>query len=208
MASRTHSPHVVVLGLLALSGIAHAEEPLVREAAANIHVLLGGEPHGARGTPVAFGVGAELLWRARVGGFAALLSSSGTPVVPMKEGDVTLPSLADRISVPFGLAARPFTPLVEGDAWWQRLVQGIGLQVGLTVEHYRTSLSDDTTAGLHAALSLDIPLYGGPRTGGVALRGYARMLVTPEFLLERESTQMVYVGYVSSQIYMGLCWTP
>ena len=136
------------------------------------------------------------------------LSSSGTPVVPMKEGETTLPSLADRISVPFVLAARPFTPLADGNAWWQRLVQGIGLQVGLTVEHYRTSLNDETTAGLHAALSLDIPLYGGPQTGGIALRGYARMLATPEILLERESTQMVYVGYVTSQIYMGLCWTP
>src|SRR5262245_11869095 len=46
----------------------------------DVHALIGVEPHD-RGSPLAFGTGAELLWRARIGGFAELLASEGTPII-------------------------------------------------------------------------------------------------------------------------------
>ena len=73
------------------------------------------------------------------------------------------PGFADRVSIPFGLAARPLAwQLIGRQGWWARLLAGIGVQIGLTVEHLRTSDDNATTAGLHAAFGIDVPLYGGP----------------------------------------------
>ncbi|MCU1279027.1 MAG: hypothetical protein JWM53_2573, partial [bacterium] len=117
----------------------------------DIHALLGFEPHD-RGSPTAFGAGAELLWRARVGGFAELLSSEGTALIAPTVNGVMQPGFADRISIPFGLAARPLAPwMVDRPSWWARLATGVGVQLGVTVEHVRTSDDNATTAGLHAA---------------------------------------------------------
>jgi hypothetical protein len=203
VASRTHSPYVALALLLLVPSICAAE--VFRNADLAVHVLVGAEPQGDRGNPVAYGVGGELYWRMRVGGFAALLSSSGSPILPVKgAGDNTLPSLADRISVPFGFTARPFSNLVEGQHRWRDdLVRGIGIQLGLTVEHYRTSLDADTVMGGHFALGVDVPI-----AGGFALRAMARLMVAPEITLQREAEQKVHVGLANGQIFVGLCWYP
>jgi hypothetical protein len=171
----------------------------------DVHALLGVEPHD-RGSPVAFGAGVELLWRARVGGFAELLSSEGSPIIAPSANGVQQPGFADRISIPFGLATRPLAPFtVEKSAWWARLVSGIGVQVGVSIEHLRTSDDNATTAGLHAALGIDVPLYGGPKQGGVALRLYARALFTPSVSLDKNT---VFEPSASGQLYAGLSYYP
>src|SRR6476620_2183608 len=71
-------------------------------ATLDVHAMIGVEPQGSRGNPIAFGVGAELLWKGIVGGFACLLSSEGTPILPHATGKKlpngmaeTEPSLGD-----------------------------------------------------------------------------------------------------------------
>jgi hypothetical protein len=204
VASRTHSPHVAVaVGLLLLPSLAAAEA--LRNADVALHVMVGAETQGDRGNPVAYGVGAELLWRMRVGGFASLLSSSGSPILPVKgAGDTTLPSLADRISVPFGFAARPLANLGgNGERWIEQLARGVDIQIGLTVEHYRTSGDADTVVGGHLALGVDVPI-----TGGFAIRAMARLMVTPEITLQSAAEQKVHVGLANGQFYLGLAWYP
>jgi hypothetical protein len=172
----------------------------------DIHALVGFEPHGDRGTPVAFGAGAELLWRARLGGFAELLSSEGTALIAPTVAGVMQPGFADRISVPFGVSARPLAwSMINRTVWWARLLSGVGVQLGLTVEHVRTSDDAATTAGLHAALGVDVPLYGGPKQGGIALRLYARVLVTPAITLDNRT---VFEPSTSSQLFAGLSYYP
>ncbi|MDB4970746.1 MAG: hypothetical protein JWN44_6435 [Myxococcales bacterium] len=171
----------------------------------DVHALIGVEPHD-RGNPIAFGAGAELLWRARIGGFAALYASEGTPIIAPSVNGTQQPGFADRISVPFGLAARPFAPLtIDNDAWWARLVSGIDVQLGVTIEHLRTSDDNATTAGLHAALGVDVPIYGGPKRGGVALRLLARMMFTPEVNLDNRA---VFEPLASAQLFAGLSYYP
>jgi hypothetical protein len=198
-----------------LQNVARAEEPegsVVETRAAawplalGVHALIGFEPHGS-GDPVAFGVGTELLWRARLGGFAMLLASEGTPILVPQP-----PSLGDRISVPFGLAARPLAPLglLRRD-YWGRLITGIGVQAGISVEHLRTSDDNAATAGLHLGLGIDVPLWGGPREGGIALRVYARMLVTPEVRLDYDSMRKLFLvdePIVSGQFFAGITYYP
>src|SRR5581483_5848118 len=111
-------------------------------------LLIGVEPqHQSNGAPpIAFGIGGEFLWRARVGGFVSLLSSEGTLVLvtDVVKGS-KVPSLPDRISVPFGAAARPLMFLVENrDEYWARLLAGFGVQVGVAVENLRTSDDSQT----------------------------------------------------------------
>jgi hypothetical protein len=171
----------------------------------DLHALLGIEPHD-RGSPVAFGAGAELLWRARIGAFVDLLSSEGTPIVTPSVNNMREPGFGDRISVPFGFALRPlafFT--VDNPALWARLVSGLGVQLGITVEHLRTSDDSATTAGLHVALGLDVPIYGGPKQGGVALRLCARGMFTPSVSLDQAT---VSEPSISSQLYAGLTYYP
>lgn len=203
---------LIAASLLACAG-ARADEVLTRPYSRlwpitlDAHLLVGGEPHGPRGTPIAFGVGAELMWRARVGAFAALLSSEGSPILPQAQNGKVLNSLGDRISVPFGLAARPFEPLAEShEGWAFRLLAGIGLQAGLTIENVRSSDDDATTAGLHLAASLDVPIFGGPIAGGLALRLYGRMMVTPELTLDASAPQRIHEPIFSGQIYGGLAY--
>jgi hypothetical protein len=172
----------------------------------DIHALLGVEPHGDRGTPIAFGAGAELLWRARVGGFAELIASEGTALIAPTINGVMQPGFADRISIPFGLAVRPLARwFVDRKDWPARLAAGVGLQFGVTVEHLRTSDDTMTTAGLHAALAIDVPIYGGPKRGGIALRLYARMMITPTTNLD---TNTVFEPVVSGQLFAGLAYYP
>ena len=171
----------------------------------DVHALIGVEPHD-RGNPIAFGAGTELLWRARIGGFAALLASEGTPIIAPSVNGTQKPGFGDRVSIPFGVAARPLAPFtIDNSAWWARLVSGIGVQLGLTIEHLRTSDDNATTAGLHVALSVDVPLYGGPKQGGVALRLYGRLMFTPEVNLDNRS---VFEPLSSGQLFAGLSYYP
>lgn len=194
------------------SAVSPPTEPVVEKLAVawplmlDIHALIGIEPHGIRGTPLAFGAGAELLWRARVGGFVELLSSEGTALIAPTVNGVMEPGFADRISIPFGVSARPLVWwLLERPAWWARLLSGVGVQLGLTVEHLRTSDDYSTTAGLHAALSVDVPIYGGPKQGGVALRLYGRLLITPSVNLDKSA---VFEPSTSGQLLIGLAYYP
>ena len=171
----------------------------------DIHALLGVEPHD-RGTPISFGAGAELLWRARIGGFAELISSEGTALIAPSVNGVMQPGFADRISIPFGLAARPLARwFVDRSSWAARLASGVGLQLGVTVEHLRTSDDSKTTAGLHVALAIDVPIYGGPKFGGVALRLYGRLMLTPPTNLDNN---MVFEPAASGQLFAGLVYYP
>jgi hypothetical protein len=174
--------------------------------ALDVHALLGVEPRD-RGNPVAFGAGAELLWRGKVGGFAELISSNGTALIaPMLNG-VQQPGFADRISIPFGLAARPLARwFVDRRDWGARLASGIGIQVGGTIEHLRTSDDATTTGGLHVALAVDVPIWGGTKQGGVMLRLYARALFTPSVTLETNRT--VFEPSASGQLFAGLAYYP
>ncbi len=172
----------------------------------DIHALLGIEPHAERGTPIAFGAGAELLWRGRIGGFAELLSSEGTALIAPTVGGAMEPGFGDRVSVPFGVAARPLAWwTINRPAWWARLLSGVGVQLGLTIEHVRTSDDAVTTAGMHAALGIDVPLYGGPKQGGIALRLYGRLMITPAVNLD---THTVFEPTTSGQLFAGLCYYP
>lgn len=216
MTSRRLLPLLLALSLLAGGAVARADSPQqisrpysrLWPLTLDVHLLLGGEPHGPRGTPIAFGVGAELLWRARVGAFAALLSSEGSPILPQAQDGKTLNSLGDRISVPFGLAWRPFTPLSEPrSGWGWRLLAGIGVQAGLTVENLRSSDDEATTAGLHLGLSVDVPIFGGPIEGGLALRFYSRMMVVPEITLDASAPQKIHEPIFSGQLFGGLTYT-
>jgi hypothetical protein len=168
----------------------------------DLHVLVGAELHD-QGQPIAFGFGAEALWHGWVGIFASLLASEGTPILVA----ANKPSLADRISVPFGVALRPIgREAAKHQGWGWRLLGGIGVQAGISVEHLRVTDSGATTAGLHLGLGVDVPLYGGPLTGGVALRAGARLIVTPEVTLE--ANQAVREPIASGQLFVGIAYVP
>jgi hypothetical protein len=168
----------------------------------DLHVLVGAELHD-QGQPIAFGVGAEALYHGWIGLFAALLASEGTPII-VSTGKA---SLADRVSVPFGFAVRPVgRAAMKHSSWGWRLLGGIGLQAGISVEHLRSSDAEATTAGLHLGLAVDVPIYGGPTQGGVAIRAGARLIVTPEVKLE--SNQAIQEPIASGQLFIGLAYTP
>jgi len=194
---------------------ATAEVTRLWPATLGVHALIGVEPHGDRGTPAAFGVGAEAMWRGRVGGFAEVLSSEGTPILAHTTGQIvngqpqTLPSLGDRVSVPFGVVWRPFTTLAPSSGRWVRqFLAGMGVQAGITVEHVRTSDDSATVAGFHAAAAVEVPLFGGPTAGGVTFRINGRLLATPEIRLDTKITQSVFEGSVNGQLFFGLCYYP
>jgi len=179
----------------------------------HMHVLLGVEPVD-HVNAVAFGTSAELLWRCRVGLFAGLLSSKGNANIAANIDGVVQPAAADRISIPFGIAIRPFGHLgmIAGTGargWAQRLAAGIGLEVGPTIEHLRDSGSSKTVGGLHLALGLDVPLWGGPVEGGVMLRFVGRMTATPAVSLEIQSdthNALIHMPAVGGQFYGGIAW--
>jgi hypothetical protein len=212
MAPRAHASFLAALVCLPLSVSAAEPAPLVAPAptsatwplALDLHVLLGAEPHD-RGSPVAFGFGGELLWRAWVGGFAELLAAEGAPVVPPAVNNSAQPSFADRISIPFGVALRPLAHLRAPEDWWTRVLGGVGVQLGPTVEYLRTSDASAAVGGLHAALGVEVPLWGGARQGGLALRLYGRMVFTPEVTLDGGK---VFEPLFSGQIYGGVAFYP
>jgi hypothetical protein len=184
-------------------------------ATLGVAAMIGVEPQGIQGNPMAFGVAAEALWRGRVGGFAAVLSSEGTPILAQPTGRIVngmpenAPSLGDRISVPFGVAYHPFTTLApHANPYIRQLLAGIGVQAGITVEHVRTSDDSQTVAGFHGAVSVEVPIFGGPTAGGVTIKVYGRLLATQEIKLDTKITQQVDEGPVSGQFYGGLCYYP
>ncbi len=173
----------------------------------HLHVLVGVEPVDSAHA-VAFGAAAELLWRCRVGVFAALLSSKGNAVLATVDNGVALPAPGDRVSVPIGVVVHPLGHLGRRpgdgvDGWLRRLAAGIGVEAGISVEHLRTSGDSATHPGFHGALSVDVPLWGGPVEGGVALRLYGRLIAAPATSLEGGAVEMPSVG---GQVYGGLTW--
>jgi len=173
----------------------------------HLHVLLGLEPVD-QARAVAFGTSAELLWRCRVGVFAGLLSSKGNAVLAAVDNGQVLPAPGDRISVPLGLAFRPLGHLGRragggSRGWAERLAAGLGLELGVSVEHIRTSGESATVPALHAAVAADIPLWGGPVEGGVAIRLIGRFIASAAVSLEEGAVQMPSVG---GQFYGGLAW--
>jgi hypothetical protein len=161
---------------------------------------------------VAFGASVELLYHCRLGVFAALTSSKGNAIIATTDSKGnTLPAPADRISVPLGLAVHPFgnlgmRPGSGFRGWAHRLAAGLGLELGVSVEHIRDSGSSATNPGLHAALGLDVPLYGGPVEGGLMLHMQGRLIVAPAVTLEGGSSTPIHMPAVGGQFYGGLMW--
>ena len=61
------------------------------------------------------------------------------------------------------------------------------------------------TAGLHLGLGLDVPIWGGAKEGGVALRLYGRMMFTPSISLDNN---VVYEPVASGQLFAGINYYP
>lgn len=204
-----------VLAFLLIASTALADEEIVQQRTAlwpvtlNIHALVGGELHGSRGSPVAMGVGGEVLWHGIVGGFAELLASQGTSLNPKANQD----ALPDRISLPLGVAVRPFAKLVEAQSsWLQKFAASIGVQVGVSMEHLRISADEATTAAFHLGLAAELPVYRGPLQGGLALKLYGRLIAGPGVTIvptgsSPGATQARMDG-VSGQLFAGLVWYP
>jgi hypothetical protein len=201
--------------LLLISSTAVADEQIAQQRTAlwpvtlNVHALIGGEMHGSRGSPVAMGVGGEVLWRGIVGGFAELLASEGTSLIAAKGQD----ALPDRISLPLGVAVRPFAKLVEAQSsWLQRVAASFGVQAGASMEHLRISSDDATTAAFHLAFALELPVYRGPLDGGVALKLYGRLIAGPGVTIvptgSSPGSTQARMDAVSGQLFAGLVWYP
>jgi hypothetical protein len=205
------------LALLLISSTAVADEQIAQQRTSlwpvtlNVHAVVGAELHGSRGSPVAMGAGGEVLWHGIVGGFAELLASQGTSLVAAAQQD----ALPDRISLPLGLAVRPFAKLpsvVAQSSWLQRFVASIGVQVGASMEHLRISSDDATTAAFHLGFAAELPVYRGPLDGGIALKLYGRLIAGPGVTIvptgaSPGSTQARMDG-VSGQLFGGLVWYP
>jgi hypothetical protein len=188
-----------------------------------LHALIGVEPHdqaNADNQAVAFGVGGELLWRGRVGAFLSVLASQGSAVLVTKKdaANHTLPALADRISIPLGVALRPLAFLFrERTDYAAALAGGLGVQAGVSIENLRTSADDAWKPAGHIALTWDVPLYGSPIGGGVALRVAFRGLFSSETALSPASPstaggplgppQVVEPG-AALQFFAGLSYVP
>jgi hypothetical protein len=183
------------------------------------HLGVGVEPH-YQGTPIAFGVGGEALWRGLLGVGLSLYTSEGSPILP----DHDWPKLADRISVAGALALRPLAPFgwSRGDGWLARFLGGFGVQVGPSVEYFRTAslaisgCPVDTTAvlgALHLQASLEVPLLGDASTGWVSLRVEERIVVggdrdiAPQRVGQNGCTAAVHENAVASQVLFGLAWS-
>ncbi len=152
---------------------------------------------------LAFGVSAEGLWHGLIGPAIGLYVAEGAPVS-------ATPAFADRISMVAALALRPLAPLwlAWGDSFWTRLAAGLGLQMGLSVEHSRIALDSDTNLGLHIAGWLDVPLYGANTRGGLALRVAGRFLWSPEvsFLPQQGGGFQIVMPGTALQVYAGLAY--
>ncbi|MEO6954774.1 MAG: hypothetical protein ABI321_23440 [Polyangia bacterium] len=205
-------PEAAVLETGPVSAAPRVEPALLysRLGALQLHmnIVLGVEPVD-NAHAVAFGTSAELLYHCRIGVFAGLMSSKGNAVLATVDpsGNVRQ-APGDRISIPFGLAFHPlgYMGMRAGSGargWAQRLAAGLGLELGPTIEHIRTSGSAKTVGGLHAGLAIDIPLWGGPVEGGVMLRVAGRLVVAPSVTLESGS---VYMPAASGQFYGGVTW--
>lgn len=198
----------VVLVLAGVAGLACADEvqisgafrPLVLE----VSVAAGAELQGNRGNPVAMGASGELLWRGLVGGFVSLLGTSGASILPSQVGGTALPALGDRLSVPFGVAFRPLVLFANRiSERTLRYLAGFDIQAGVSVEQLRTSANSTVTAGFHGALAWEVPLWGSPMDGGLALRVGGRLIAAPEVRLEVSPREELFIPRVSGQLYAG-----
>jgi hypothetical protein len=201
---------LVAIAIVALGGSVAAQEHVIEHQATwpytlDVGVLLGAEPQ-SRGTPIAFGIESEVLWRGLIGPSLGLFASEGSPIPPTQSASGAQPSLGDRISVPIALALRPFaTVAARRPGWGGQLLAGVGVQLGIAIEHVRSSDDSDTTAGLHLALNVDVPLWGGPLKGGVALRLYGRLSVAREMHIDQS---LIVEPVASVQLLAGLCYYP
>lgn len=229
---RIHAPYVI-FGLVALGGAARAE-PRARPFVVNAWLGAGIEPHDRApaecsrqlmqsgtttemGVPqcnlvVTFGVSGAVLWRGLVGLGLGLYAAEGSPIQVMgNDGQGRpLPSFGDRVSVTVAAVVRPLAPLAwRTPRYWTHLASGLGLELGGSVEHARTALESATQLGLHLGLLLDVPVYGTPMSGGLALRLSARALVSPEarFGLQQAGNYQVVEPGSALQLFAGLAYS-
>jgi hypothetical protein len=205
-----------------------------------VHLSVGVEPHlpsptsgFPMGTPIAFGLGGEVLWRGLVGVGLSLYSSEGVALTP----GFMLPGLADRVSVVAALALRPLAPLAwrearHGEARLARFLEGVGVEIGPSVEYYRSASLDlfttvngmrvlqcpdirtDAVRGaFNLGLSLEAPLAGSAHTGWVALRASGRMIATSEAQLGPQLVQpgnqcraLIVERGLAAQILIGIAY--
>jgi hypothetical protein len=93
------------------------------------------------------------------------------------------------------------------------VLQGIDLQAGVTVEHYRVSNHSTTTAGLHLEAALEIPVFGGPIESGLSIRAGVRAIFTPsmtfsELQPDGSSTTTHAEPVASAQALFGVVYYP
>ena len=159
-------------------------------------------------TPVAFGAGAELLWRARVGGFAAAARPARVRRVRADVNGERSPAspTASRSPSASRRGRSRGSHASHNDGGGRLLRPGIGLQLGVTVEHLRTSDDNATTAGLHAALAVDVPLYGGPSRAASPCACHGRVMFTPEVNLDAQAPSSSRRR--RGQLFAGLCLLP
>lgn len=199
-------------------GRAHAHKFRADPLLVDVAFAVGLEPQDRGGdaplilrSPLCFHFGGEALLRGLVGPALGVYASVGSPVAAGKdERGVQQPSLADRISVVAAVAVRPLGWLAwrRDDDWASRFAAGLGLQLGVAAEVTRTSLELVAAPGLHALLSLDVPIWGGGSVPGLVLRLAARLLVTKEQQLAPDTMgkpQVVEPG-VAVQVFGGLAY--
>ena len=143
-------------------------------------VGMGVEPHDgildSSHSPIAFTLAGQALWHGWVGPAIGLYTSEGSPVVAMSGQ----PSFADRVSLVAALAVRPLAFLAwgRGDDFAGRLAAGVGVELGISEELTRDSLELSHALGLHALLSMELPIWGGASVGGLTLRAAGRLVYT------------------------------
>lgn len=219
---------------IALSPVANADEALVMRAPpllVNAGLGFGIEPHsrapiecsktmvaqGGGATEVAvpqcnmvltYAIGGEALWRGFLGPAAELVVAEGTPIEPGADANnKPIPAFGDRISIVLAVAVRPLAPLSwHHSGWWRRLAAGLGVQVGLSVEHTRVTLDSQTNAGLHLQAHLDVPLWRANTERGLSLRLAVRVLVSPEAVFQLGKDASVDEPGTAVQLFAGLAY--
>ena len=90
-------------------------------------------------------------------------------------------------------------PYVDGDA--ATFVVSCRAEAGALDEEvpYAIALT------LEAPVAVDVPIYGGTRQGGIALRLAARLMVTPSVALDKNA---VFEPAAAGQLFAGLAYYP